>query len=229
MASGARGRGQNRLFLNDQIFSHGMVGVSLSGPIGIRPVVSQGCRPVGEPLVITKAEHNVIHELRGRPAVSVLHNVFGNAPPRDQELMQSGVLVGKVIDEHLESFGYGDFLIRNLLGIVGDTALAVNALVRPGQTIQFHVRDSQTADEEMRSLLSGRIGDLPDPPAGALMFNCNGRGQHMFGRPNHDISLLHATADCPTAGFFAAGEIGPVGNRTFIHGFTSSLVLFHKV
>lgn len=229
MASGARSRGQNRLFLNEQVFSQGMVGLSLSGPIGIRPVVSQGCRPVGEPLVITRAEHNVIHELRGRPAVAMLHDVFGDAPPRDQQLMQSGVLVGTVIDEHLESFGLGDFLIRNLMGIVGDTALAVNALVRPGQTIQFHVRDSQTAEEEMRSLLAGRMSDLPKPPAGALMFNCNGRGEGMFGKSNHDIGLLKDAAACPTAGFFAAGEIGPVGNKTFIHGFTSSLVLFHEV
>jgi small ligand-binding sensory domain FIST len=226
MASGAQGPNQNRLFLNDQVIRQGMVGVSLSGPVEIHTVVSQGCRPVGEPFVVTKAEHNVIYELRGKPALDVLRGVFNKADAADQALMQQGLHVGNVVDEHLEKFGQGDFLIRNLMGVVQESGLAVNALMRAGQTIQFHVRDSKSADEEMRRLLTGRLGSIGTAPGG-LLFSCNGRGKRMFGSPNHDISLVNdAVHGCQIAGFFAAGEIGPVGNRTFIHGLTSSLVIF---
>jgi len=230
MASGGTSAGENKLFLNDQVFRQGVVGVSLAGAVGILPVVSQGCRPVGEPFVITKAEKFVIQELRGRPAVDVLREVFSKAPRDDQELMQSGVHVGKVVAERAGRFGRGDFLIRNLMGIVGDSALAVNALVRPGQTVQFHVRDSRTADEDMQSLLADKIADLPKPPGGGLLFSCNGRGTRLFGKPNHDIAVINRLVEeCQVAGFFAGGEIGPIGRQTFIHGFTSSLALFHEL
>ncbi len=143
--------------------------------------------------------------------------------------MQQGLHVGRVVDEHLGKFGPGDFLIRNLMGVVNDDAVAINALVRPGQTIQFHVRDSKTADEDMKNLLTGKVSAMNQPPMGGLLFSCNGRGSRLFGAPHHDIGLVNKIAgNCEVAGFFAAGEIGPVGNKTFIHGFTSSLILFHK-
>ena len=229
LASAAEEPGQNRLFLNDQVLRGGMVGVSLSGPVSISSVVSQGCRPIGEPLVITKAEHNVIQELRGRPAMEMLQQIFQNADPEDRALMQRGIHVGCVVDESRASFGQGDFLIRSLMGIVGQTGIAVGTLVRPGQTIQFHVRDSRSADQEMRSLVGRSLNELGAPPEGALLFTCNGRGMHMFDQPNHDIAVVNQfAANCQVAGFFAAGEIGPVGPRTFIHGLTSSLILFRE-
>lgn len=229
LASAGRAPGENRLFLNDQVLRQGLVGVSLSGPIQIDTVVSQGCRPIGEPFVITKAEQNVIQELRGKPALEIVRSVFASASPTDQALMQTGLHVGRVVDERGEKFGQGDFLIRNLMGVVEQSAIAINALIRPGQTIQFQVRDSKSADEEMRDLLTEEIAAMPTPPGGGLLFTCNGRGARMFGKPNHDIGLVNSIAkDCQVAGFFAAGEIGPVGNRTFIHGFTSSLILFRR-
>lgn len=229
MSSGAEGPNQNRLFLNDQVLRQGLVGVSLAGPVEIHTVVSQGCRPIGETFVVTKADHNVIYELRGKPALDILRGVFNSAAPADQALMQQGLHVGNVVDEHLEKFGQGDFLIRSLMGVVQENGLAINALVRPGQTIQFHVRDSTSADQEMKRLLTGRVAAMGMPPAGGLLFSCNGRGARMFGAPNHDISVVNSAAKgCQVAGFFAAGEIGPVGNRTFIHGFTSSLILFRE-
>ena len=229
MASGGTSPRQNRLFLNDQVIRQGMVGVSITGSVAICPVVSQGCRPVGEPFVVTKAEQYVIQELRGRPAMEVLRDVFSNADPNDRALMQKGIHVGRVVDERLRNFGRGDFLIRNLMGVVGETGLAINSLVRPGQMIQFHVRDSKTATEEMRALLAGKIAQMPKPPAGGLLFTCNGRGTGLFGSPDHDIGLVNSVAKgCPIAGFFAQGEIGPIGSKTFIHGFTSSLVLFRE-
>jgi small ligand-binding sensory domain FIST len=229
MASGARAQGENRLFINDQVLRQGMVGVSLTGAIRIHSVVSQGCRPVGEPFVITKADENVIFELRGKPALEVLRGVFNEANSADQALMQQGVHVGRVVDERVEKFGSGNFLIRNVAGVVQDDALAVTALVRAGQTIQFHVRDGASADEDMRSLLAGKVANLGQPAHGGLLFTCNGRGRRLFGAPNHDIGVVNAIAkDCQTAGFFAAGEIGPIGNKTFLHGFTSSLILFNE-
>ncbi len=229
LASGARAPGENRLFLNDQVLRQGLVGVSLSGPIEIDTVVSQGCRPVGEPFVVTRAEKNVILELRGRPALDVVRDVFATAPAADQALMQHGLHLGRVVNERLASFGPGDFLIRNLMGVVGDNALAVGTLIRPGQTVQFHVRDSKSADHEMKQLLSEKIAAMPHAPSGGLLFTCNGRGSGMFGTPNHDIGVVNAVVQgCQVAGFFAAGEIGPVGERTFIHGFTSSLILFRQ-
>ncbi len=229
LVSGGERPDQNRLFLNDQVLRRGMVGVSLSGPVAISSVVSQGCRPIGEPLVITKAEHNVIKELRGRPAMEMLQQIFQDADPEDRALMQRGIHVGCVIDETRASFGRGDFLIRNLMGIVEQTGIAIAALVRPGQTIQFHVRDSLSADQDMRSLVGQSFGETGAPPEGALLFTCNGRGTHMFGQPNHDIGVVNQLAsNCQVAGFFAAGEIGPIGNHTFIHGFTSSLIVFRE-
>lgn len=227
MASGGTAPRQNRLFFDDQVLRQGMVGVSLCGPVSVQPVVSQGCRPIGEPFVITKAEQYVIQELRGRPAMDVLREVFAHADPSERTLMQQGIHVGRVVDERLRTFGRGDFLIRNLMGVVGEEGLAINALVRPGQTIQFHVRDSKAASEDMRALLAGKIAEVPQPPAGALLFTCNGRGTGMFGKPHHDVGVVNSLAkECPVAGFFAQGEIGPIGHKTFIHGFTSSLALF---
>lgn len=229
MASGGKAAGENKLFLNDQVLRQGLVGLSLCGDVELHAVVSQGCRPVGETFVITRAKHNVIYELRGKPALEVLQGVYNNAAPEDRALMQKGLHVGNVVDERLGRFGPGDFLVRNLMGVVDDSGLAVNALVRPGQTVQFHVRDSGTADEEMRRLLSGKVREMNTSPAGGLLFSCNGRGVRMFGRPNHDIGVVNSVAQaCQVAGFFAAGEIGPVGQRTFIHGFTSSLILFRQ-
>jgi small ligand-binding sensory domain FIST len=227
MASGASQPGQNSLFLNGQALRQGMVGVSLAGPVEIHTIVSQGCRPIGEAFVITKAERNVIHELRGRPALDVLKEVFNAAEPADQALMQKGIHVGSVVDERLPSFGRGDFLIRNVTDVINDSALVVNSLVRLGNTIQFHVRDSNTADDDMKKLLAGKMTQLGAAPTGGLLFSCNGRGRRLFGKPDHDIAIVNElAAGCQVAGFFAAGEIGPIGNRSFIHGFTSSLILF---
>ncbi|MBK8268898.1 MAG: FIST C-terminal domain-containing protein [Planctomycetes bacterium] len=230
LASAGQKPGENRMFLNDQVMRQGMVGVSLSGDVAIESVVSQGCRPIGEPLVVTKSDQNVIQELRGRPAMEVLQSIFRNADAYDQALMQAGgIHVGSAIAESESQIPQNEFLIRNLMGVVENTGIAVAALVKTGQTIQFHVRDSKSADQEMKSLVKNRVNDMKSPPSGGLLFTCNGRGSHMFGAPNHDIGIVNEAAEnCEVAGFFAAGEIGPVGNRTFIHGFTSSLILFRK-
>jgi small ligand-binding sensory domain FIST len=227
MASGAEAPGQTRLFSNDQVLRQGAVGVSLTGDVSITTVVSQGCRPVGKPYIITECRENLIVQLGGRSAYDVLKEVYQEASEDEQALMRGGVHVGRVINESLQSFTPGDFLVRNVIGVVEDSALAVGEYVRKGQTIQFHVRDARSADEEMRLLLKRNVVEGKLAPSGGLLFSCNGRGSRLFGKPDHDIGLVNeALTGCQVAGFFAAGEIGPVGPRTFVHGFTSSLFLF---
>ncbi len=229
VASAAKAPGENRLFLNDQILRKGMVGVSLTGDLRVSTVVSQGCRPIGDTYVITKAEDNVIYQLGGRDAYAVLKRVHDHADSTDQALMRQGVHIGRAIDERLQTFGPGDFLIRNVAGVVEKRGLAVTECFRVGQTIRFHVRDALSADAEMHTLLESRLSKMHRPPRGGLLFNCNGRGTRLFPDRNHDIGLINqAIPGCPIAGFFAAGEIGPVGGQTFVHGFTSSLILFHE-
>ena len=229
LASGADQPGQNRLFMNEQELRQGLVGVALSGPIQIDTVVSQGCRPIGQPFTVTKARSNIIEELDGDSPYDVLKQVFMDAPSEDQELMQGGLHVGVQVGQPHNGDRPCDFLIHNLIGVYEETNLAVGHLVQAGQTVQFHVRDATTADADMQTLLLEKSSQLTGAPAGGLLFTCNGRGRNMFGQPNHDIGLVNKTfSSCQVAGFFAQGEIGPLAGETFVHGFTSSLILFQK-
>lgn len=230
MASGAWRPGENRLLLGSNEFSRGAVAALISGPVHVRSVVSQGCRPIGRHFVVTKAQQNVILELGGRPALAQLAEVFHDLSPREQSLVQNGLHVGRVINEYQDQFGRGDFLVRNVIGIDPTSgAIAVGELVRPGQTVQFHIRDAETADEDLNQLVCAASDESRGAAAGALLFTCNGRGTRLFGRPHHDAGVIcQHLGDLPAAGFFAQGELGPIGGRNFIHGFTASLVLFER-
>ncbi len=225
MASGGTAPAQNRLILGERGLQEGGVAVVLEGGSPPRGIVSQGCRPVGHHFVVTKAERNIIYELGGRPAFERLREVFDTSPNRDKILMQQGLHVGRVVSEYLEQFTQGDFLIRNVIGVDADAgAIVIGDYIRTGQTIQFHVRDESTADAELRQLLAGH---RPQRPGGALLFTCNGRGSRLFSQPHHDAAAIHDTWDeLPVAGLFAQGEMGPVGGRNFLHGFTASIALF---
>ncbi|MBS0152211.1 MAG: FIST C-terminal domain-containing protein [Nitrospira sp.] len=228
LAGGGQEVGMNRLVLNDQVFDGGLVGVRLSGALDIRPVISQGCRVIGERFVVTKAERNLIHELGGEPALDRLQAAFDSLP-EDAKLKANRALhLGIVIDEQRNRFERGDFLIRNLLGADRTTgAVAVGDIVQEGQTVQFQLRDAASASDEFNSLLEADHARHRHPPLGALMFSCCGRGQGLFGTPNHDAGTASARlGSIPLAGFFAQGEIGPVGGRNFLHGYTASLALF---
>jgi small ligand-binding sensory domain FIST len=228
MASGAHAPGENLVFLNDRCLDTGAVAVLVHGAVGIRSLVSQGCRPIGRPMVVTKADRQVILELGGKPALIQLQALFEELAEDDQRLVQQGLHVGRVINEYQEHFGRGDFLVRNCIGADrASGAIAVGDYFRPGQTVQFHVRDAATADEDLRAMLTGLVESGDMPPAAALLFSCNGRGTRLFDRPNHDAAALaDALGDLPVAGFFAQGELGPVGGKNFVHGFTASLALF---
>ena len=222
MASSAGSPGGNRLVLDDGIVDHGAVGVFLDGGIEVRTLVSQGCRPIGRPYVVTKAEQNLIGELGGKPAIERLQELAAAASEEERELLRRGLHVGLVVDEHKAEFARGDFLVRNLLGADESSgALAIGERVSIGQTVQFHVRDADAADEDLRELLAGADADA------ALLFTCNGRGRHLFSVADHDAGMVEKLlGPIPLAGAFCAGEIGPVGGRNFLHGFTASLALF---
>jgi small ligand-binding sensory domain FIST len=229
MASGVRGPG-SRLLLGDRVIDNGAVGVLLRGDLGVRCIVSQGCRPIGRHMVITRAEENIIGELSGKPPLVQLQQIWEELNEHDQGLFQNGLHIGRVINEYQGEFQRGDFLVRNVLGLDRETgSLAINELVRVGQTVQFQVRDADTADEDFHALLQLDLSAHEDRPAGALLFTCNGRGTRLFRRPNHDAGVIRAEAGAiPVAGFFAQGELGPVGGKNFIHGFTASVALFEE-
>jgi small ligand-binding sensory domain FIST len=221
LASAARGPGGNRLVVDDRYVSGGAVGCFLGPDVVVTPVVSQGCRPVGDPFTVTRSERNVVYELAGKPALERLQELAGGMAPEDRELLRRGLHLGRVVDEHKVEFDRGDFIVRNVLG--GDQrtgAIAVGDLVDVGATTQFLVRDADSADEDLRHLMAGRHAD------GALVFTCNGRGTHLFGVPDHDAGIVSAALPgAAVAGMSCAGELGPVGGRNFLHGFTASVVL----
>ena len=224
---GPGGPVDTRLLVGDTVRGNGAVGALLGEGVEVAPLVSQGCRPIGHPLVVTKAEGNVIYELAGHPALERLLELAESGQLSPEELLainRGGLHVGRVIDEHKEQFGQGDFLIRNVIGADRDKgAIAVSEVVEIGTTFQYHLRDAETADEELRNLLDGQSAGA------ALLFTCNGRGTRMFGHPHHDVTALaDALGEIPVAGFFAAGELGPIGGRNFVHGFTASVALLGK-
>ena len=276
MASAARQPDGNRLLLDGQVRTRGAIGLALAGDIDVQTTVSQGCRPIGKPYVITRSKRHVVMELGGVKAFAALQQMAGALSEEDRLLIQqNGLMVGRVIDEYKDRFGRGDFLIRGLLGVdpqQGYFAIA-DPQVRVGQTIQFHVRDQKTAQEDFALLLEAqKLHGDPGSDAGgsatsggggatsagggatsagggatsggggatsggggatsggggggALLFSCNGRGTRLFSHKHADATMIHhALGDIPLAGFFAAGEIGPVGDQNFLHGHTASLVV----
>lgn len=226
MASGGFQPGVNRLALDSDVYREGAVGLLLEGPLAIRTVVSQGCRPIGRPWIVTRSRENLIQELGRRPALEAFREVFNELDENDQELVQQGLHLGRVINEYQESFDRGDFLVRNVIGADSEGGIGITDSVRIGQTVQFHVRDAATADEDLRALLS-EVQPREGQVAGALLFTCNGRGSRLFSQPHHDaLAIREQFGEIPTAGFFAMGEIGPIGGQNFLHGFTACVVLF---
>ena len=214
------GQGASRLLLDGRVHEDGAVGVVLQD-VETRTVVSQGCRPVGEPLTVTAADRNRILELAGAPATQRLRELLEEADAADRELIERGGLqVGLVVDEVRDDYRPGDFLIRGVLGVDPDAGtITVGDLVAPGQTVQFQVRDADSARADLARRLTG-VG----PAAGGLLFTCNGRGRGLFGEPDHDLHQVSRELGGPVAGAFCAGELGPVGQVSHLHGFTACVV-----
>ena len=229
LASGASRQGGNALFLDGEVLRFGAIGLALDGNITVDTVVAQGCRPIGSPMRISKSDRNMLLELDGQPPMEVLRNMLQVLPDRDQELLRHSLFLGVVTDEFIENPAQGDFLIRNVVGMDQDTgALAIGEMLKEGQLVQFHLRDAETSTDDLQAVLTRyanehRENDIP----GALLFSCLGRGQYLYGKPNHDTDMFREKlGEVPLGGFFCNGEIGPVSGTTFLHGYTSSFGLF---
>ena len=231
LASGDFSEQRTQVYLNGDVFEEGGVAISVGGEVKLAGVISQGCTPIGETWTLTKVEQNIIHQIGNRPAYEVLAETFNKLPAAEQKVARGNLFVGLVVNEYLDEFHRGDFLVRNLLG--GDPqsgAIAIGALPRTGQTMQFQRRSSTAAMEDMSELLARADKKLKDTKIyGACLCSCNGRGQNLFGRPNHDAeSVQKQFGPIGLAGFFCNGEIGPIGEKNFLHGYTASVALFVK-
>ena len=228
MASGALRSHGNFLFVNDRITDIGMVGLAMDGALDVDAIVSQGCRPIWRPFKITSARKNMIYALDDHSPLYWIQELVPELSVVDRSLLQSGLFVGRAIDSRREILGRGDFLIRGVIGIdQQDGSIAVGGLVEEGEMIQFHLRDSVTAREDLEMMLVPQ--SFRQAPDGGILFTCNGRGTKLYEYPDGDISVIQESlSGIPLAGFFCAGEIGPVGGRNFLHGHTASLVLFRS-
>jgi small ligand-binding sensory domain FIST len=227
LATGFPGAHWTAVFHGADVSEDGAVVVGLGGSVGLRPVVSQGCEPIGEPWTVTDAREHIVRSIGTRPAYQVLVETIQALDPAQRERVSGNLLVGLAMNEYRDEFRRGDFLIRNLIGIDPSSgAIAIAAQPRVGQTLQFQIRDARAADEELRHMLHGLAGG----PSAALLFACNGRGAGLFGAPDHDArTVRELLGPLPLAGLFCNGEIGPVGAATYLHGFTASLALIAPI
>ncbi|HXR13533.1 MAG TPA: FIST N-terminal domain-containing protein [Solirubrobacteraceae bacterium] len=228
LASARTFDGTAALFHDESVLEQGAVGLLFEG-VPVHTCVSQGASPLGPELTITAAEGQVIHELAGKPALVKLREVFDELDERERALVAGGLFLGIVIDAGKPEYEHGDFLVRGVVG--ADTeqgSVALSANLRAGQVVRLHARDARSADRDLERALRQRRATLGErSPAGALCFTCNGRGRGLFGVPDHDASALaRALAGAPVAGFFAAGEIGPVSGESFQHAFSASVAVF---
>ncbi len=229
LVSGGGQAGENALFLNGKVHRSGMVGVSLSGNIEVDTIVAQGCRPIGEPLSVTRCDRNLLIEIDRKPPLLVLQELYERLSEEDQKKMQHALFLGLAMTPFKENLTRGDFLIRNLIGVDSKSGhLAIGAPLREGQTIQFHLRDAETSSDELQWLLTQyQVEGGLRSAKGALLFSCMGRGAHLYGEADHDSRLFKSKmGPIPLGGFFCNGEIGAVGGSTFLHGYTSCFGIF---
>lgn len=229
LASGASQPGENALFLDGQVHRSGLVGLAFGGNVVIDPIVAQGCRPIGKPMRVTRCDRNVLEELDHKPALQAVEDLLEGLPDADQQLARTSLFLGLLSDPLAAPAPKRDFLIRNLIGLDADRgSIAIGAMLRPGQTVQFHLRDKRTSAEDLKRRLDEYAAGKPSPaPAGALLFSCLGRGKHLYGVSNHDSeAFLSSVGRLPLGGFFCNGEIGPVEGTTHLHGYTSCFGIF---
>lgn len=225
VASAAAEPGGNRLWMDDVEHRDGAVGVVFP-PGVVTPIVSQGCRPVGQPWVVTRSDRGLIHELAGQPAVERLQRLIESLSAEDRLAASRGLHIGIVANDHTEEFTQGDFLIRGVMGIEQSTrAIAIGDSVEIGQVVQFQVRDPESAGADLRAMLTGHEARIE----GALVFTCNGRGTQLFPEPHHDARWVSEVTEGGVAGMFCAGELGPIGGRNAVHGFTATVLAFGQL
>ena len=230
LASGAQAQGGNALYLDDKIYNNGLIGLALSGNIGMDTIVAQGCRPIGEPVKVSKCDGTLLTGMDGQPPLELLQSVYEGLDENDKSLVQTSLFLGIEMDPLKDNPQQGDFLIRNIMGVEREIGgIHVGTLLREGQLVQFHLRDKAMSAEDLKLMLTRyKANKNFKNTSGALLFSCLGRGQYLYGKPNHDADMFRDhIGDIPLGGFFCNGEIGPVGKTTFLHGYTSSFGIFH--
>ena len=227
LAGGVSGDQETWVLCDDRTVAGG-VALALEGDIAVHAVVSQGCKPIGEPLTVTQAERNVLLKLGSRPAYDVLSDVYKDLSDAEREQAKGHLFAGIAVSEYLEEYKRGDFLVRNIIGADPNSgAVAINAVPRVGQTLQYQLRDSRVANDELRRLLGAQSAGHAAAPYAGFLCTCHGRGRGLFGDANHDAALINEFfPTMPLAGLFANVQIGPVGERSFAHGYTAALALF---
>ena len=228
LASGGGQPGNNALFINNKSYSYGAVGVGFTGDLSVETIVAQGCRPIGEPMIVTDSDINVINKIGDKTPLEILGEIFEKSSIREKRLIRRSLQIGIIMDR-FSSVNDEEFLIRNILGAdEEDGSIAIGEMINEGQIIQFYIRDAQTADEDLKIILEKYADKFEDNKLeSALLFSCLGRGQYLYGAPNHDTNLFaNIVGDIPITGFFSNGEIGSIGDQTFLHGYTSSFALF---
>lgn len=232
LASGGRRPGQNLLLLSGQEHYSGAIGVALQGNVAVEPIVAQGCRPIGPVLCITSCDQHLLIQLDGQPALELLQTLYQTLTEEDRYSATHSLFLGIAMDTFSENLGPGDFLVRNLLGIDPRTGvIGVGETLQEGQLVRFHIRDRETSRQDLVALLEPYQGyERENPHSGCLMFSCLGRGEGLYGVPNHDSEVFaNHLGNIPLTGFFCNGEIGPVGTETFLHGYTSAFGLFRPL
>ena len=229
LASGAQAQGGNAMYLDQKILNEGLVGVALSGNVQVDTIVAQGCRPIGETMNITQCDRTLLMKVDGMPPLERLEQMVDTLNEYDRKLLRTSLFLGIEMDPMKDDPGQGDFLIRNLMGVDREAGtLTVGALLREGQLVQFHLRDKVTSSEDLKKMLSRyQSKEGWQESKGALLFSCLGRGEYLYGESNHDSDMFKTKmGNIPLGGFFCNGEIGPVGQTTFLHGYTSSFGIF---
>jgi small ligand-binding sensory domain FIST len=230
LASGARQVGGTALYLGKHVHRSGAITLALTGNIEVDAVVAQGCRPIGDPMFITGAHENLIREIDGHAPRDVLADLFERLGPSDRDLFSQSLYLGLALRKDASGYAPGDFLIRNILGMDPQSgALWVNAHVPANSVVQFHLRDAATSALDLERALTAYRALHFSPAGGALLFSCAGRGIGLYGQADHDSNAFRRLiADVPVGGFFCNGEIGPVHNATYLHGYTSSFAVFRE-
>jgi small ligand-binding sensory domain FIST len=239
----ASGRVEPLPQLADRVVSGGLSGVVFSSDVDLRTRVTQGCSPIAGEHVISACSSNLIRTLDGRPALDVLLADLGVAEEarasRDgaalmrampAERVRAGLFVGLADGEGPSRGprpGFGDYLVRNLVGIDPHNRLvAVAALPQEGDRAVFCTRDARAARADLVRTCTELRDELETDGLairGGVYVSCVARGRALFGAPSAEVGLLQSQlGDFPLVGFFANGEIA--NHR--LYGHTGVLTLF---
>ena len=231
LASGGNKPGDNALFVNGETYSKGCSGVVISGDFELDILVAQSCRPIGEPMIVTQSNNNVINELDSDLPIVAIKKLYDELPEDEKGIMNNALQIGILMDRLGDIDDEITYMIRNISSIDKDTgSITIGESITDGQVGQFHLRDSGAAQEELKKMLTEYKINDDQIIKSTLMFSSVGRGKYLLGESHHDINLYKNIIDnnSPITGFFSNGEISPIGDRTYLHGYTSSFAIFRE-